>query len=232
MARGDVRIGVTLACEECKRRNYMTNKSKRNNPDRIALRKFCKWCRHAHEPPGDPVGASRPVARDRQRAKQRKQRREPHPAPSATRATALDARARPTCTARTSPARCEHSGEVDEFEAALVAGADGEPEADPDAAERASAGDDGGDGAERRRGRRRRRRDRRRRARRGRRTAAAAAASSTSCRPAGPSSSACSGPTAARSARPPWSSWASSSSPAPSSASPTSWPSSVVDLII
>jgi large subunit ribosomal protein L33 len=45
MARGDVRIAVTLACEECKRRNYQTNKSKRNNPDRITLRKFCKWCR-------------------------------------------------------------------------------------------------------------------------------------------------------------------------------------------
>ena len=45
MARGDVRIAVTLACEECKRRNYQTNKSKRNNPDRIALRKYCKWCR-------------------------------------------------------------------------------------------------------------------------------------------------------------------------------------------
>lgn len=45
MARGDVRIAVTLACEDCKRRNYQTNKSKRNNPDRIVLRKFCKWCR-------------------------------------------------------------------------------------------------------------------------------------------------------------------------------------------
>jgi large subunit ribosomal protein L33 len=45
MARGDVRIAVTLACEECKRRNYQTNKSKRNNPDRISLRKYCKWCR-------------------------------------------------------------------------------------------------------------------------------------------------------------------------------------------
>ena len=45
MARGDVRIAVTLACEDCKRRNYQTNKSKRNNPDRIALQKFCKWCR-------------------------------------------------------------------------------------------------------------------------------------------------------------------------------------------
>jgi len=45
MARGDVRIAVTLACEECKRRNYQTEKSKRNNPDRVELRKFCRWCR-------------------------------------------------------------------------------------------------------------------------------------------------------------------------------------------
>ena len=45
MARGDVRIAVTLACEDCKRRNYQTKKSKRNNPDRISLRKYCKWCR-------------------------------------------------------------------------------------------------------------------------------------------------------------------------------------------
>lgn len=44
MARGDVRIAVTLACESCKRRNYQTNKSKRNTPDRIELRKYCKWC--------------------------------------------------------------------------------------------------------------------------------------------------------------------------------------------
>ena len=44
MARGDVRIAVTLACEECKRRNYQTNKSRRNSPDRIELRKYCRWC--------------------------------------------------------------------------------------------------------------------------------------------------------------------------------------------
>ena len=44
MARGDVRIAVTLACEECKRRNYQTEKSKRNNPDRIEFRKYCRWC--------------------------------------------------------------------------------------------------------------------------------------------------------------------------------------------
>jgi large subunit ribosomal protein L33 len=45
MARGDVRIGVTLACETCKRRNYQTTKSKRNTPDRLAIRKYCKWCK-------------------------------------------------------------------------------------------------------------------------------------------------------------------------------------------
>jgi large subunit ribosomal protein L33 len=45
MARGDVRIAITLACEECKHRNYQTNKSKRNNPDRIGMRKYCRWCR-------------------------------------------------------------------------------------------------------------------------------------------------------------------------------------------
>ena len=44
MARGDVRIAVTLACEECKRRNYQTEKSKRNHPDRIEFRKYCRWC--------------------------------------------------------------------------------------------------------------------------------------------------------------------------------------------
>ncbi len=49
MARGDVRIAITLACEDCKHRNYQTNKSKRNSPDRVALRKYCRWCRR-HTP--------------------------------------------------------------------------------------------------------------------------------------------------------------------------------------
>ncbi len=44
MARGEVRIGVTLACEDCKRRNYQTQKSKRNDPGRIEMRKYCRWC--------------------------------------------------------------------------------------------------------------------------------------------------------------------------------------------
>jgi len=42
---GDVRVVINLACEECKRRNYTSYKNKRNDPDRLELRKYCRWCR-------------------------------------------------------------------------------------------------------------------------------------------------------------------------------------------
>ena len=50
MATG-VRVAITLACTECKRRNYDSVKSKRNTPDRVELKKYCRWCgRHtAHK---------------------------------------------------------------------------------------------------------------------------------------------------------------------------------------
>ena len=44
MAKAGVRIAVTLACTDCKRRNYQTKKSKRNTPDRVELSKFCSNC--------------------------------------------------------------------------------------------------------------------------------------------------------------------------------------------
>jgi len=44
-AGGDVRIIINLACEECKRKNYSTTKNKRNNPNRLELKKYCKWDR-------------------------------------------------------------------------------------------------------------------------------------------------------------------------------------------
>ena len=44
MAATDVRPKITLACEECKNRNYITNKNRRNNPDRLAMKKFCPHC--------------------------------------------------------------------------------------------------------------------------------------------------------------------------------------------
>jgi large subunit ribosomal protein L33 len=33
-----------MACQECKRRNYTSMKNKRNDPERIELNKYCKWC--------------------------------------------------------------------------------------------------------------------------------------------------------------------------------------------
>lgn len=41
----DVRPKITLACTECKERNYITKKNRRNTPDRIELAKFCNRCR-------------------------------------------------------------------------------------------------------------------------------------------------------------------------------------------
>jgi large subunit ribosomal protein L33 len=43
--RGDSRILVNLACVECKERTYHTSKNRRNDPDRIELKKFCPRCR-------------------------------------------------------------------------------------------------------------------------------------------------------------------------------------------
>jgi len=40
-----VRDQITLACEQCKRRNYTTTKNKRKHPDRVTHRKFCPFCR-------------------------------------------------------------------------------------------------------------------------------------------------------------------------------------------
>ena len=41
-----MRTLVTLACTECKRRNYTTTKNKANMPDRMEIKKYCPWCRH------------------------------------------------------------------------------------------------------------------------------------------------------------------------------------------
>jgi large subunit ribosomal protein L33 len=40
----DVRPKITMACVECKERNYITKKNRRNNPDRMELKKFCPRC--------------------------------------------------------------------------------------------------------------------------------------------------------------------------------------------
>jgi len=40
---------VTLACVECKSRNYITEKNKKNDPERMELRNYCTRCRE-HRP--------------------------------------------------------------------------------------------------------------------------------------------------------------------------------------
>ena len=45
MAKNEKRIQVTLACESCKRRNYITTKHTRNDRERIEMKKFCSWDR-------------------------------------------------------------------------------------------------------------------------------------------------------------------------------------------
>ena len=41
----DMRVKITLACTECKQRNYDTKKNKKNDPDRLEMNKFCRFCR-------------------------------------------------------------------------------------------------------------------------------------------------------------------------------------------
>jgi large subunit ribosomal protein L33 len=45
MAKKDDRIINTMACGDCKRRNYTTMKNKKNDPDRLNIAKYCRWCK-------------------------------------------------------------------------------------------------------------------------------------------------------------------------------------------
>ena len=49
MAKKADRVLITLACAECRERNYHTEKNKRNDPDRITLQKYCPRCRQHRE---------------------------------------------------------------------------------------------------------------------------------------------------------------------------------------
>jgi len=45
MAKKDVRMVIYLACNECKERNYTTEKNRRNDPNRVEFNKYCSRCR-------------------------------------------------------------------------------------------------------------------------------------------------------------------------------------------
>ena len=36
---------ITLACSECKQRNYTTTKNKRTTPKKLEFKKYCRFCR-------------------------------------------------------------------------------------------------------------------------------------------------------------------------------------------
>ena len=42
---GKMRTRITLACTECKQRNYNTTKEKKNHPDRMETKKYCRFCK-------------------------------------------------------------------------------------------------------------------------------------------------------------------------------------------
>ena len=40
-----VRTKSTLACTECKQRNYNMTKDKKTHPDRMETKKYCRFCK-------------------------------------------------------------------------------------------------------------------------------------------------------------------------------------------
>ena len=45
VTRPPARVPVTLACSECKARNYKTTKSRVDDAQALEIRKFCKQCK-------------------------------------------------------------------------------------------------------------------------------------------------------------------------------------------
>ena len=43
--RAENRVLITLGCTECRERTYSSSKNRRNDPQRIELKKFCPRCR-------------------------------------------------------------------------------------------------------------------------------------------------------------------------------------------
>ncbi|HUU08502.1 MAG TPA: 50S ribosomal protein L33 [Dehalococcoidales bacterium] len=43
--KAEARIIISLACTECGERTYTTTKNKKNDPQRLELKKYCPRCR-------------------------------------------------------------------------------------------------------------------------------------------------------------------------------------------
>ncbi len=40
-----MRDSITLACSECKRKNYMSTRNKKKSTEKLELKKYCAFCR-------------------------------------------------------------------------------------------------------------------------------------------------------------------------------------------
>ena len=40
-----MRVNITLQCTACKRKNYVSEKNKKNTTERILRKKYCTWCK-------------------------------------------------------------------------------------------------------------------------------------------------------------------------------------------
>jgi large subunit ribosomal protein L33 len=49
MAKKENRVIITLACGDCKRRNYTSMKNRQHTTARLEIKKYCKWCK-CHKP--------------------------------------------------------------------------------------------------------------------------------------------------------------------------------------
>jgi len=45
MAKKGSRISISLVCEVCGRRNYITQKNKINTPNSLKIKKYCSFCK-------------------------------------------------------------------------------------------------------------------------------------------------------------------------------------------
>ncbi|MFC2002527.1 50S ribosomal protein L33 [Chloroflexota bacterium] len=43
--KGEARVIISLACSECRERTYTTTKNRRNDSQRLELKKYCPRCR-------------------------------------------------------------------------------------------------------------------------------------------------------------------------------------------
>ena len=67
-----MRVKITLACTECKQRNYNWTKDKKAHPERMEVNKYCRFCRK--HTPHNPVQAKEGKKWERLTAKKKLQR--------------------------------------------------------------------------------------------------------------------------------------------------------------